>query len=182
MYIGNNGQLMFATESLFPVLLIINLMFGVLLLILFKGKNNYSVKYWVWACFSLCVGSFLIAARNYLPIFIGYVLANFLLGYSHYLCYQSVTYFNKGKKVNNLGMQLFCALYALGYISLVSNDQIEYIGTYAGVANFILQFWIYIKIYEIRVIAVNQFSNVIAFCYLATSAVWLLRALISLVY
>lgn len=182
MYIGNNGQLMFATESLFPVLFIINLMFGILLLILFKKKNNYSAKYWVWACFSFCIGSFLIAARNYLPVFIGFILANFLLSYSHYLCYQSIEHFNKGKNVNNLGMKLFCALYALGYSYIVSNDLIEYVGTYAGVANFILQFWIFIKIYEMRVIAVNQFSTVIAFCYLATSLVWFGRAFISIFY
>ena len=182
MYIGNNGQLMFATESLFPVLFIINFMFGVLLFILFKRKNNYSVKYWVWACFCFCTGSFLIAARNYLPMFIGFVISNFLLGFSHYLCYQSIAYFNQDKKVNNRGMQLFCAVYALGYISLLRNDLSEYIGTYAGIANFILQFWIFIKIYEMRAIAVNQFSNVIAFCYLATSLIWLIRSLISLVY
>jgi signal transduction histidine kinase/CheY-like chemotaxis protein len=182
MYIGNNGQLMFATESLFPVLFIINLMFGILLLILFKKKNNYSAKYWVWACFSFCVGSFLIAARNYLPMFIGYILANFLLSYSHYLCYQSVEHFNKGKNVDNLGMKLFCAVYALGYSYVVMNDLTEYVGTYAGVANFILQFWIFIKIYKMRSIVVNQFSNVIAFCYLATSLVWFGRAFISLFY
>jgi hypothetical protein len=182
MYIGNNGQLMFATESLFPVLFIINLMFGILLLILFKKKNNYSAKYWIWACFSFCVGSFLIAARNYLPMFIGYILANFLLSYSHYLCYQSVEHFNKGKNVDNLGMKLFCAVYALGYSYVVMNDLTEYVGTYAGVANFILQFWIFIKIYKMRSIEVNQFSNVIAFCYLATSLVWFGRAFISLFY
>ena len=182
MYIGNNGQLMFATETLFPVLFIINLMFGILLLILFKKKNNYSAKYWIWACFSFCVGSFLIAARNYLPMFIGYILANFLLSYSHYLCYQSVEHFNKGKNVDNLGMKLFCAVYALGYSYVVMNDLTEYVGTYAGVANFILQFWIFIKIYKMRSIEVNQFSNVIAFCYLATSLVWFGRAFISLFY
>jgi signal transduction histidine kinase len=182
MYIGNNGQLMFATESLFPVLFIINLMFGILLLILFKKKNNYSAKYWVWACFSFCIGSFLIAARNYLPVFMGFILANFLLSYSHYLCYQSVEHFNKGKNVNNLGMKLYCAIYALGYSLIVTNDLIEYVGTYAGAANFILQFWIFIKIFEMRAIAVNQFSNVIAFCYLATSLVWFGRAFISLFY
>jgi signal transduction histidine kinase/ActR/RegA family two-component response regulator len=33
-----------------------------------------------------------------------------------------------------------------------------------------------------RIIAVNQFSNVIAFCYLATSLVWFSRAFISLFY
>jgi len=33
-----------------------------------------------------------------------------------------------------------------------------------------------------RAIAVNQFSNAIAFCYLATSLIWLVRALISFVY
>jgi len=182
MYIGNNGQLMFATESLFPVLFILNLMFGILLLILFRKKNNYSAKYWILACFSFCIGSLLIAARNYLPMFLGYILANFLLSYSHYLCCQSVEHFNKGKNVNNFGMKLFCALYALGYIYIVKNDLIEYVGTYAGVANFILQFWIFIKIYKMRIFAVNQFSNAIAFCYLATSLVWFGRAFISLFF
>ncbi|WP_281971171.1 MULTISPECIES: ATP-binding protein [unclassified Polynucleobacter] len=182
MYIGNNGQLMFATESLFPVLFIINLMFGLLLLVLFKKKNNISVKYWVYACFSFCIGSFLIAARNYLPVVVGYIFANFLLSYSHYLCYQSIEYFNKGKNVNNLGMKVFCGIYALGYSFLVDDDYIEFVGTYAGAANFILQFWIFFKIYKMRVVAVNKFSNVLALCYLATSIVWFSRSFISLFY
>jgi LPXTG-motif cell wall-anchored protein len=47
MYIGNNGQLMFTTETLFPVLFILNLMVGLLLLTLFRKKKNQSVKYWI---------------------------------------------------------------------------------------------------------------------------------------
>ena len=116
MYIGNNGQLLFATESLFPVLFIINLMFGILLYILFRRKKNSSVKFWVLACFIFCTGSFLIAARNFLPIFLGYILSNFMLVYSHYLCYRSIEYFNKGLNVKNIGMQLLCVVYPLGYI------------------------------------------------------------------
>ncbi|BDW10630.1 hypothetical protein PSHI8_07120 [Polynucleobacter sp. SHI8] len=79
-------------------------------------------------------------------------------------------------------MKVFCGIYALGYSFLVDDDYIEFVGTYAGAANFILQFWIFFKIYKMRVVAVNKFSNVLALCYLATSIVWFSRSFISLFY
>lgn len=182
MYIGNNGELLFATESLFPVLFAINLMVGLLLLILFKKQKNISVKYWVMACFFFCAGSFFIAARNYLPVFIGYCVANFLLIYSHYLCYRSIEYFNKGTYSKDTGVQLFCIAYALGYLLILNYQYTDYIGTYAGLFNFILQFWIFFKIYKMNSEAMNPFSKALAYCYLATSLIWFSRMLLSGIY
>ena len=182
MYIGNNGQLMFATESLFPVLFAIHLMVGLLIFILFRKNKNLSVKYWVTACFLFCTGSFLIATRNYLPAFIGYSLANFLLIYSHYLCYRSIEYFNKGTYSNNTGIQLFCIAYALGYLLILNYQFTDFIGAYAGLFNFILQFWIFFKIYKMNSVASNPFSRALAYCYLATSLIWFTRMFLSSIY
>lgn len=182
MYIGNNGQLMFATESLFPVLFAIHLMVGTLLFVLFRKNKNLSVKYWVTACFLFCTGSFLIATRNYLPAFIGYSLANFLLIYSHYLCYRSIEYFNKGAYSNNTGIQLFCIAYALGYLLILNYQFTNFIGAYAGLFNFILQFWIFFKIYKMNSLVSNPFSRALAYCYLATSLIWFTRMFLSSIY
>ena len=177
-----NSQFSFATESLFPIMFAINLMFGLVLFTVFRREDNNAVLFWMSACFVFCLGGLLISTRNYLPVVIGYSLSNSLILLSHYLNLRSIEIFNYGKSRRYLWAELFCIIYGLGFIFIKQKNSPELVASYVSICNFVFQIWIFIKLISMRGFALNKFSNLIAYCYLVGSLIWLLRLYLSKVY
>ncbi len=160
----------------------INVMFGLVLATLFRREDNRAVFFWMMACFSFCIGALLISTRNNLPVVIGYSISNCLILLSHYLNFRSIEIFNNGKSPRYLWAELFCILYGLGFIFLKEKNSPELIASYVGICNMVFQFWIFIKLFSMRGFAPNKFSNLIGYCYLVGSLIWLLRLVLSNLY
>ena len=71
---SNHENLQFATDSLFPIMFVINMIYGVIFWLIFKKDNLISVNYWVRGCIVFAVGSLFIASRFYMPFYLGWAI------------------------------------------------------------------------------------------------------------
>ena len=94
---------MFSIKALFPILIAIHLLFGGLVLILFKKEK--SGRYWLYGCLSLSLGLTLVLLRGALPDWITYSAANLLTLFSWFLFFISIEIL-LGKKTRMLPFAL----------------------------------------------------------------------------
>ena len=178
--LSNNGELQFAASSLFPIMLAINLIYGTILWALFRKDRSVSVNFWIKGCFYFCLGTFLIAIRFHLPLFLGYALGNFFVAYSHFMCFQSmeseVCRLNKKHYV----VKFLCLLYGVGFIPLKYNDSNpDVMALYIGISSFLLHLWVFSKLIIVSKNNPNIFTKLISYCYLISSVIWLFRIFLS---
>ena len=176
----NNGELQFAASSLFPIMLAINLIYGTILWALFRKDRSISVNFWIKGCFYFCLGTFLIAIRFHLPLFLGYALGNFCIAYSHLMCFQSMENMASGLNKKHYEVKFLCLLYGVGFIPLKYNDvNPDLMALYIGISTLVLHLWIFLKLINLSKNVPNIFSKLISYCYLISSVIWLFRIFLS---
>lgn len=181
--LSSNPEFQFAATSLFPVMLIINLIYGIIFWGLFRKDKLIEVDIWIKGCFYFSIGTLLIATREFFPLFLGYAIGNFLVFYSHFMCFRSMQYMSYGSYQNDYLMKLFCVFYGLGFIFLKNyHDDPNLIALYVGVSNCLFHPWIFVKLYRMRKSISNLFAELITYCYLASSFIWLFRLFFSQYY
>ena len=179
----NNGELQFAATSLFPVMLIINLIYGIIFWGLFRKDNLKEVDFWIKGCFYFSIGILLVSTRELIPLFLGYAIGNFLIFYSHLMCFRSMQYMACGSNKKNDMMKLFCVFYGLGIIYLKTyHDDPNLIALYVGVSNCLFHSWIFFKLFRIRKHISNLFAELIAYCYLTSWLLWVIRVFLAKYY
>jgi signal transduction histidine kinase/CheY-like chemotaxis protein len=181
--LSNNGELQFAAVSLFPVMLAINLIYGTILWALFRKDNSIAVNFWIKGCFYFCLGTFLIAIRFHLPLFLGYALGNFFVAYSHLMCLQSMESLTSKLTKKHYVVKFLCLLYGVGFIPLKYNDMNpDVMALYIGISTLVLHFWIFSKLINLSKKSTNLFAKLITYCYLISSVIWLFRIFLSQYY
>jgi signal transduction histidine kinase/CheY-like chemotaxis protein len=180
---SNIDKLQFATDSLFTIMLIINLIYGVIFGLLFRKDNLQSVTYWVRGCFCFTLGAVLVIARDLLPSFSAWAAGVFLIAYAHFMCLKSLQVTVDRPKANDRIVIIILILYGLGYF-LIKNMDLHrtYSAWYIGTFTFALHGWIFFKIFRMHKLISNTFATLIAYCYLFSSLIWLLRVILSQPY
>jgi signal transduction histidine kinase len=177
---SNIDKLQFATDSLFPIMLIINLIYGVIFWLLFRKDNLQSVTYWVRGCFCFALGAVLVIARDQLPSFSAWAAGVFLIAYAHFMCLKSLQATVDRPKANDRIVIIILILYGLGYFLIKNMDLYRtYSAWYIGTFSFALHGWIFFKMFGMRKLISNTFATLIAYCYLFSSLIWLLRVVLS---
>ena len=178
-----NADLQFAATSLFPVMLIINLIYGLIFWGLFRKDNLIEVNLWIKGCFYFCIGTLLVSTRELIPLFLGYAIGNFLIFYSHFMCFRSMEYMACGSYKKHDIIKLLCVFYGLSFIFLKTyhNDP-NLIALFVGVSNFLFHSWMFAKLFRMRRSIPNFFAELIAYCYLASLFTWGIRIFLAQYY
>ena len=173
-------KLQFAIDTLFPIMLVINLIYGVIFWLLFRKDNLQSVTYWVRGCFCFALGTLLVIARDQLPSFSAWAAGVFLIAYSHFLCLRSIQEIANRPKSNNFMVISILILFGLGFLLLKNMDLHRiYSSWYVGTFSFVLHGWIFLKMLGMRKQISNTYASLMAYCYLVSSLIWLLRVIVS---
>ena len=169
----------FATESLFPIMCIISLVFALILKKLFSRINEISVKVWVQGCFCFSIGIIFVACRDILPLYWGYVIGNALIAYSHYLCLKSCeNFFNLDIKRSKVP-EIICIVYGFGFAAIKTLHGDLFIALYVGLFTVLFHFWIFLKLKQLQSINQNDILKLIGLSYLLSVIIWLMRVLLS---
>lgn len=173
-------KLQFAIDTLFPIMLVINLIYGVIFWLLFRKDNLQSVTYWVRGCFCFALGTLLVIARDQLPSFSAWAAGVFLIAYSHFLCLRSIQEIANRPKSNKFMVISILILFGLGFLLLKNMDLHRiYSSWYVGAFSFVLHGWIFLKMLGMRKQISNTYASLMAYCYLVSSLIWLLRVIVS---
>ena len=173
-------KLQFAIDTLFPIMLVINLIYGVIFWLLFRKDNLQSVTYWVRGCFCFALGTLLVIARDQLPSFSAWAAGVFLIAYSHFLCLRSIQEIANRPKSNKFMVISILILFGLGFLLLKNMDLHRiYSSWYVGTFSFVLHGWIFLKMLGMRKQISNTYASLMAYCYLVSSLIWLLRVIVS---
>jgi len=172
----------FATESLFPIMCIISLVFAFILHKLFSQIKDTSIEIWVRGCFCFSFGIPFVAFRNIAPIYLGYIIGNFLIAYSHYLCLKSCEYFLDSKYDRKKIPEVICLIYGLGFVLFKYLNLESYMASYVGVFTMILHSWIFYKMIQHKQSSGNYILGLIGCCYLFSSLIWALRIFVADIY
>ena len=172
----------FATESLFPIMSIISLVFAFILHKLFAQINDVSIEIWIRGCFCFAFGIFFVALRNIAPLYLGYIIGNFLIAYSHYLCLKSCEFFFNREHDRKKIPEVICLIYGLGFALLKYINLESYMAIYVGIFTMLLHGWLFSKLMQLKKLTGNYIQGLIAFCYLFSSIIWAFRIYIADLY
>ncbi len=177
---SNIESIQFATETLFTIMFMVNLIYGLIFWLIFKKDNLISVNYWVRGCIVFSVGCLFILCGSYLPFYLGFAIGPTLILYSHYACLQSIRSISNTSKQNKIFFIAIIALFLIGMLFIKNNElPRDSTALYLGIFSSALHTWIFIKIFELRKKISNKFVTLIAYCYLGSSLIWLLRTFFS---
>ena len=178
-----NADFQFAATSLFQVMLIISLIYGLIFWGLFRKDNLIEVNLWIKGCFYFCIGTLLVSTRELIPLFLGYAIGNFLIFYSHFMCFRSMEYMACGSYKKHDIIKLLFVFYGLSFIFLKTyhNDP-NLIALFVGVSNFLFHSWMFAKLFRMRRSIPNFFAELIAYCYLASLFTWGIRIFLAQYY
>ena len=149
---------------------------------MFYKQHNKVANFWFWSSIFFSLGALIIASRTGLPLFLGYVISNFLVFYSHYLCFRGIEYSNNGESPRHYFVEILGLSYAIGFIVIKLQNQPDFMPIYVGIFTSGFHLWIFLKLFRKKDEALNRFSNFIALCYLGSSFVWLARIYLSGIY
>lgn len=107
-------------EPLYLISIIVNLTVGLLVLFLYRKKQDLSAKYWFFASLSLSLGVGCILFRPYLPSFFSYSVAHTLSTSSSILFGYSLVLIARERARFPYTLIATCVLYGLGLAYLVS--------------------------------------------------------------
>ena len=173
-------KLQFASDTLLPIMLLINLIYGMIFWLSFRKDNFISVNYWALGCFYFVFGALLIIVREPIPFYAAQSVAVFLIAYSHYLCVRSFQEITTESKPGNFIVIIVLILFGLGYLLLKNMGLDEnYSAVYLGNFYFALHGWIFFKMFGIRKQISSKFATLIAYCYLFSSIIWFLRVFLA---
>ena len=172
----------FAIESLFPIMSIVSLIFAFILHKLFSKIKDVSIEIWIRGCFCFAFGIFFVAIRNIAPLYLGYIIGNFLIAYSHYLCLKSCEFFFNREHDRKKIPEVICLIYGLGFALLKYINLESYMAIYVGIFTMLLHGWLFSKLMQLKKLTGNYIQGLIAFCYLFSTINWAFRIYVADLY
>lgn len=170
---------MFSVIAQYPFMLVVNALFGILILIIYRGKSDKSAIYWAASAFCLAAAFFFITLRTFISDSLGFSLPNFFAPYALFLQAFSIQCLVYGKRQQHLWPELLCLLFACVIAFLASMGLKKFIAPSAGVVIGILNIWIFWQVMQANKSLQNLYVKLLAFLFLATSLVWLSRIFLS---
>lgn len=170
---------MFNILAQFPILMAMNVFFGILILVIYYGKSDKSAIFWALGAFSLSVGFFLILLRGFFPAALTFGVANFFTSYAAFLFAYSIQYLAHGKLQQKIWPELFCISYASLFPLLISTGQSEHISNYAGATLGVVNLWVFWQARRAGQKMNNSYMKWMGYLFLSTSIIWFFRAIFS---
>lgn len=168
---------MFSVKALIPVLITVHILFGGLVLILFK--NDRPARYWLYGCLSLAFGLSLTMFRGYAPIWVTHSLANVFTLYSWFLFFIGIELLLQKKTVILPWSLPAIALHGLIIQSFIWFDISSYIAIYLSIVWAVLSFYFYRAIKQFNRSIRNRYVQIMGGIYFLFALVWGIHALIS---
>ena len=173
---------MFSILPQFPILFVMNALMGILILTIYYGKSDKSARFWGLSAISLGSAFFLVIIREFTPIVLSFFLVNFLTLYALVLQHYSIQYLVFGKIKQKIWPEIFCLLFALGYLALLPSGNQKYITPYAGLGTGIVNFWVFWQVKQASKKIKNSYVNLLAYLFLATAIIWIARIFLSQIF
>lgn len=170
---------MFTIESLYPVMILMNLVVGCLLIFVFWGKQDRSSMLWAWGCFIFVVGVALVLAGSQVHPFIRFVGANFATFFPFFLFVQSIICLFDEKPLRLWLGGLISLGFGLGVFLLVIAEQRFLIPIYVGIGFSAVQLWAAYILRQINRIHQNTYLRFFSLLFVFGGLVWLVRGLLS---
>lgn len=168
---------MFSVKALIPVLITVHILFGGLVLILFK--NDRPARYWLYGCLSLAFGLLLTMFRGYAPVWMTHSLANVFTLYSWFLFYIGIELLLQKKSVIRSWALPMIGLHGLIIQFFLWFDIASYIAIYLSIVWAALSFYFYRAINQLNRSIKNRYVQIMGGIYLLFALVWGLHAIIS---
>jgi signal transduction histidine kinase len=173
---------MFSVNSLFPILIAIHLMFGILVLILYRGGKDRSAETWAAACFTSALGLTITLMRENLPFWLGFVVANIATLYAWFLFYIALEILFSGKRRLGYWAELVAVIHGGVFALIVSSPWKSYAGVYIGVVWSSLNCFLAYRVWVLNRQNNNLFLGFFSYLYFAGSIVWFSRIFLSQIY
>lgn len=171
---------MFSIKALFPILIAIHLLFGGLVLILFKKEK--SGRYWFFGCLSLSFGLTLVLLRGALPDWLTYSAANLFTLFSWFLFFISIEIL-LDKKTRMLPFALAIVICHGIIIELILNSAFRaHLVIYLSTIWSLASLYFFFETLKSNRTFKNQYVAVMAYLFLGFSVVWGFHVLLSLTY
>jgi len=170
---------MFSIESLYLVMILMNVIVGVLLLAYFKGKDDPSSRLWAYASFSFSLGLGVILAGQWVTPFVRYVIGNFATIFPYFLYLRSVKHLAK-IKLGRLWLGAFISLsFSLIVWILVNTSNAWLVPVYASLGFAVVCFWSAREYFLIFRKFHNQYIRFLSYLMLIGGGSWVIRAVLS---
>lgn len=171
---------MFSIKALIPILITIHLLFGGLVLILFKKEK--SSRYWVFGCLSLSLGLTLVLLRGNFPDWLTYSMANLFTLFSWFLFFISIQIL-LGKKTKMLPIAtIIVACHGVIVESILHSALKPYLVIYLSTIWSIASLYFFFEILKSNRAFQNQYVAAMAYLFLGFSVVWGFHVVLSLAY
>lgn len=171
---------MFSIKALIPILITIHLLFGGLVLILFKKEK--SGRYWASGCLCLSLGLILVLLRGNFPDWLTYSVANLFTLFSWFLFFISIEIL-LGKKTKMLPLAtIIVVCHGLIVESILHSALKPYLVIYLSTIWSIASLYFFFEILKSNRAFQNQYVAAMAYLFLGFSVVWGFHVALSLAY
>ncbi len=171
---------MFSIQALLPVLIATHILFGGLVLVLFK--KDKSAKYWLSGCLILALGLTLILFRGILPDWLTYALANCLTLLSCFLFFISIQTLDD-QKSNVLPWSLaIVACHGLAVDIIFASSWKPHLAIYISTVWCMVNLYFFFEILKSNRQYQNRYVSFMAYLFLGFSIVWGFHIFLSWTY
>lgn len=173
---------MFSIESLYPVMILMNVVVGLLLLYFFWGKNDRSSMLWAVASFIFAIAIVLILLGDSVHPVLRYFVSNFATSFAFFLYVKSI---------RNLFSEQSTSLWLGGFISLVYasyvfwlvlSKQFYLVPIVVGGGYLLIHSWAALSLLKLNRQRNNPYIKFFIYLFFTGGVVWLLRGIFSQVF
>lgn len=170
---------MFAVTSLYPVMVVLNALFGGIILLVYWKKRDLSGITWAISALLFSFGFVIIAVREHLPYIIGFPVPNLVTTFAVFLQLYSLQQLLSLPRINLLWAFIFSLIYSLGFIYLNQFQLNQLTPIYVGVILGATYFWVFYKLQQHNIALKNNYVKLIANSFLISSIAWVVRTILS---
>lgn len=170
---------MFSVESLYAVMILMNLLVGGLLLVSFWGKQDESSRLWAYASFSLSIGLGLILAGAWVHPVWRYAGANFAALFPFFLYVKSIKCLTEKKSGNLWFGVCISLLFSLAVYALVNTRNSWFVPLFASFIFGMAYFWSAWELSQLAQKVQNPYIRLMTYLLGIGGVAWLIRALLS---
>jgi len=170
---------MFTIESLYPVMILMNVVVGCLLLFVFWGKQDRSSTLWAWGCFIFVIGIAMVLAGSLIPPSVRFIGANFATFFPFFLFVRSIICLFEEKPLRLWLGGVISLGFGVGVFLLVLAEQRFLIPIYVGIGFCSVQLWAAYALRQINRIHQNTYLRFFSVLFVFGGLVWLVRGLLS---
>lgn len=172
-------QSILTIESLYPVMILMNVVVGCLLLFFFWGKRDRSSILWACGSFTFASGIALVLVGALLHPSVRYIGANFATLFPFFLCVQSIVCLFEEKPLRLWRGALISLGFGLGVYLLVLFNQRYLIPLFVGVGFGSVQFWSAYVLRQINRDRNNSYIRFFIYLFVVGGIVWVIRGALS---